>query len=446
MPIELIMDGWTMAVASTMLSGSILLLIIARNVENQRCYEMGRLRWMLWICPKTINRFSLLDILFSIAFEILFMGEVILALYLYITSGIYATDWGGYFCGMVMYLYTFVSIIYIVIFTFYGSRKNETVIHSRKFNTGQIENMTKIKIGGGGLFKQLLKGILVFSILIFVNYLKKFFWAIMNGQGAIRILPIMIITFIFIIWLILITNGRVKAMVVDKKEVVYINWYGKKTRCAINEIQKIEKHPCYIFLWKNSELFAKFNSYTEGIEKILEEDKGGPFVETLKHISIRGRMAYLICSFEKLLLHYNCDKEGGRIVLEKLWAYTSAEYLDDWMYEVAEYMPNSILEDTMEDAEYITENEFKYLHELYSSSPQDVHLFLQIIFECGTCEVYSRLRNNSLNTLKKVDEAINVLKMNGVVLIDITPFMKYKYSECDGWGERFDGKKISIIL
>ena len=25
------------------------------------------------------------------------------------------------------------------------------------------------------------------------------------------------------------------------------------------------------------------------------------------------------------------------------------------MYELAEYMPNSILEDTMEDAEYITE-------------------------------------------------------------------------------------------
>lgn len=274
MQIELIMDGWIMAVASTMLSGSILLLIIARNVENQRCHEMGRLRWMLWICPKTINRFSMLDILFSIVFEILFMAEVILALYLYITSGIYATDGGGYFCGMVMFLYTFVSIIYMVICAFYGSQKNETVIRSRKFNTGQIENMKKIKIGGGGLFKQLLKGILVFSIVITANYLKKFFLVIMNGQRAINILPIMSITFIFIVWIILIINGIVKTMVIDKKEVVYTNWYGKKTRCAINEIQKIEKHPCYIFLWENrSELFAKFNSYTEGIEKILEEDE-----------------------------------------------------------------------------------------------------------------------------------------------------------------------------
>ena len=274
MQVESIMDGWTMAVASTMLSGSILLLIIARKTEDQRCYEMGRLRWMLWIYPKAINRFSLLDILFSIVFEILFAGEVILPLYLYTISNIYDIDFGGYFCGMVMFLYTLVSIIYMVIYAFYGSRKNEMVIRSRKFNTEQIENMKKIKIGGGGLFKQLLKGILVFSIVIFANYLNKFFLVITNGERIINILPIMIITFIFIIWIILIINGRVKTMVIDKKEVVYTNWYGKKTRCAINEIQKIEKHPCYIFLWKNrSELFAKFNSYTEGIEKILEEDE-----------------------------------------------------------------------------------------------------------------------------------------------------------------------------
>lgn len=40
------------------------------------------------------------------------------------------------------------------------------------------------------------------------------------------------------------------------------------------------------------------------------------------------------------------DAEG-----KKIWSYTKVQYLDDRMYELAEYMPNSILE----DAEYITE-------------------------------------------------------------------------------------------
>lgn len=85
-------------------------------------------------------------------------------------------------------------------------------------------------------------------------------------------------------------------------------------------------------------------------------------MEIFKQISIRGRMAYLIRSFEKMVLHYNFEREGWIMVLEILWAYTSTECLEDWMYEVAEYMPNSILEDTMEDAEYITENDFKHLY------------------------------------------------------------------------------------
>lgn len=169
-------------------------------------------------------------------------------------------------------------------------------------------------------------------------------------------------------------------------------------------------------------------------------------MEILKNISIRGRMAYLICLFERLLLYYNYDKDEWRNILEKLWKYTSIELLDDWMYKIAEYMPNSILEDTMDDAEYITEDEFKHLNKVYGKTIQEVLLFLQIIFECGTCEIYSKLCDNSPNTIIKVEEGIHILKMNNIALVDIKNFEKYKYSECDGWGEQFDGKVLSIIV
>ena len=46
--------------------------------------------------------------------------------------------------------------------------------------------------------------------------------------------------------------------------------------------------------------------------------------------------------------------------------------------ELAEYRPTGILEDTMEDAEYITEEgRIQNLHRLYSNSNQEIHLFLK---------------------------------------------------------------------
>ena len=169
-------------------------------------------------------------------------------------------------------------------------------------------------------------------------------------------------------------------------------------------------------------------------------------MEEFENISIRGRMAYLLCSFENLLLHFGCNKEEWKFVLEKLWTYTTIEYLDDWMYEIAEYMPNSILTDTMEDAEYITKSEFSKLYRLYINTNKEIKLFLENIFECGTCELYSRLCDNSPITLNLIEQAINILKRNEINLVNISIFKKYTYKECSGWGNCFEGRQLSKIV
>lgn len=169
-------------------------------------------------------------------------------------------------------------------------------------------------------------------------------------------------------------------------------------------------------------------------------------IEIIKNISIRGRVAYLICLFERLLLYYKCDKEEWKIVLEKLWAYTDAEYLDEWIYEFAEYLPDSILEDTMDDAEYITENDFYFLNKVYSKTAQDVLLFLRIIFNCASDEIYSTIYDDSPYTLKRVCEGIRILKTHRINIVSIEPFRKYSFKDLKGWGERFDGKSLSIFL
>lgn len=170
-------------------------------------------------------------------------------------------------------------------------------------------------------------------------------------------------------------------------------------------------------------------------------------IEILKCVSIRGRMAYLICSFEELLQYYKCRKEEWGWILEKLWSYTKIQYLDDWMYELAEYMPNSILEDTsLEDAEYITENRFNGLHKLYNNANKEILHFIMLIYECGTCELYSKLCGRSAGTLEKVAKAIDILERHKIDVIDITPFKIYSFDECDGWGSRFEGKTLSKMI
>ncbi len=165
-----------------------------------------------------------------------------------------------------------------------------------------------------------------------------------------------------------------------------------------------------------------------------------------KEISIRGRMAYLLCVFEKILVHFNCEKKDWSWVLERLWQYTCIEYLDDWMYEIAEYMPESVMEDNAEEIEFITQNELKKLKALYVKNTREINKMLRIIYELGTIDLYSRLQNGSPNTLEKLQEGIKSALQIGIELPNSFQFKIYKYSEGNGWGIPFDGRKLSLYL
>lgn len=272
---ELIIDGWIIAMAGTVLNGSILLLIIARVIQDQRCHNMGKVRQLLWLYPQAMGSFRILDILIGLIFEVLFMGEIILAFCLLIASDVYTSDLAGYFCGMFMILYTFADVIYLVLYCIRVNQKYETAVYSKKLNLRKIKEKQVIKAAGGGLFAPLFKGMLIFSILILANYVKSVFVTIGNNGAIISLILKSAFNLVFIIWLVLMINGRIKALVVNEKEIIYISWYGKKAVCPINEIQKIEVYACYIFLWRsNGEIFAKFNCYTKGFDSILEQDRG----------------------------------------------------------------------------------------------------------------------------------------------------------------------------
>lgn len=166
-------------------------------------------------------------------------------------------------------------------------------------------------------------------------------------------------------------------------------------------------------------------------------------MEEFTEISLRGRMAYVLCLFERLLIYYNCKKEDWSWILEKFWKYTYIKYFDDWFYEVAEFLPENILEDKPEDFEYITENEYMILKKLYCKNPIEINQMMSLIFDLGTMESYSTLLNNSPNTLLIIQEAIDILQIKGIEPVSSEHFRQYQYSECNGWGKKFDGRKLS---
>lgn len=270
---EIIFVGWILALIGTLLTGYILLLVIAALGKHRRCIGVRRIRQLLWICPKRINEAPILDIFFIIIFEILFGVEMVLGVYSLVVCEVEEIGQKGAWCGNNMFIYAFVSCVYIAVLSNYIVRKNGTTTCSKKISINQVRMRGSVKIGGGGLFRPLLKGMILLSTVVFFLFIKSFFMTVNNRQGMVKFILISSVLVLFIVWMVLIVSGKVKKLIVKEDELIYKNWYGKQFCCFTDEIQKVELVGCNIILWMNErEIFAKFNNFTEGFEKILEDD------------------------------------------------------------------------------------------------------------------------------------------------------------------------------
>ncbi len=270
---EIIFVGWILALTGTLLTGFILLLVIAALGKHRKCVRLGSLRRLLWICPNRMNEAPILDIFMIIIFEILFGVEMVLGVYSLVTCEVEEIEYRGIWCGNIMFIYAFICCVYIAVLSNYMVRKRGITTCSKKISIEQVRMKGSIKIGGGGLFRSLFKGMILLSIVVFSLFIKSFFMTVSNKQEMSMFVLISISLILFIIWLVLIVSGKVKKLVIKEDGLIYRNWYGKQFFCLIDEIQKIEMVGCNIILFKNeSEIFAKFNNFTEGFEEILEDE------------------------------------------------------------------------------------------------------------------------------------------------------------------------------
>ena len=71
---------------------------------------------------------------------------------------------------------------------------------------------------------------------------------------------------------------------------------------------------------------------------------------------------------------------------------------------------------------------------------------LTIPTEIATIYAYTSIPGKGQESIKLVEKAITILKTNNIQPPDINEIEFCSFSEKNGWGEQFDGSKLSNIL
>lgn len=166
-------------------------------------------------------------------------------------------------------------------------------------------------------------------------------------------------------------------------------------------------------------------------------------------ISIWGRIAYAICCFENYILKAGYERKPWGSVFQKLWAIDNAEYVDDWLYSMIEYIPECILEFENYGSgwEYIDENTFNSLYRLYSDTPRisDINLIMTVIKEICESEIYSPQSPPAASSLRVMEERLlPAATALDIDLPDIKYFQGFAMSATNCWGEKLRREMVHL--
>lgn len=164
-------------------------------------------------------------------------------------------------------------------------------------------------------------------------------------------------------------------------------------------------------------------------------------------LSNRGRVAYVIFCIENYALSYKPAADWQHL-FEKIWEVLSEVYWDEWAYEFMEMIPEYLTEFpsyASSNFDYLSESLYNELIALYKGMPREwnaiLHNLYEIVLELGySC---SDSEGHAQNLIKEIEQ---ILQTENISL----PIEKltglFPSSERNGYGNPFDGRKISHIL
>lgn len=166
-----------------------------------------------------------------------------------------------------------------------------------------------------------------------------------------------------------------------------------------------------------------------------------------KKFSIRARVAYGALCLENLLKDTFVSSSEYRSILDLIWLYTAVNP-GTWHYKMSEATPFSI-EDPLpykeKGYEFLSKDQHDQLAHLYSQMGSEAKQIINLLFEIGTLDLYSTIKNGSPRTLQMLLDIADTVAELGVDLPPYEPLLKYGIQEEQGWGKTFEREDLRNI-
>jgi hypothetical protein len=168
--------------------------------------------------------------------------------------------------------------------------------------------------------------------------------------------------------------------------------------------------------------------------------------ELFKKISIRGRFAFGIMCIEEYLLENKIENPCIEKLLMHLWEFTESENLDIWDERISDLNPNNILEVDYEkfpnDFPTINASEYRELKKIYENLNADLIKLISETIEIGISNLYGGTGEYSKYSLIPTLEVYKIAEKIISKKPDVDNFVQFKYSESNGWGNKFTKQKL----
>ncbi|PTD16294.1 hypothetical protein [Flavobacterium columnare] len=168
--------------------------------------------------------------------------------------------------------------------------------------------------------------------------------------------------------------------------------------------------------------------------------------ELFKKISIRGRFAFGIMCIEEYLLENSIKDFWIEKLLIHLWEFTESDNLDVWDEKISDLNPYNILEVDYEeypnDFPTINASEYKELKKIYENLDSDLVILISQTIEIGVSNLYGGTGEYSNHSLIPTLEVYKIAEKTISKKPDVNNFIQFKYSESNGWGNKFTKQKI----
>lgn len=131
-----------------------------------------------------------------------------------------------------------------------------------------------------------------------------------------------------------------------------------------------------------------------------------------------------------------------------MWKGTS-DYFDEWWYRFMEILPEYLYEfDSYKDADfdYLSEEDYNYYTEFLKDIDKNMEELLVTPGEIAMVYSYTSIPGKGKESISLVQKSIEILEQNGIELPDPKEVEFSSFEEKNGWGNSFDGRKLSVIL